>query len=103
MGDKLDNKEISQEIWDEEIDRIKDEVLSDFEQWQEKENNGHSKGITDGEYDYSVSEEDYYFMTLESEQSQIDRSMISQPPPPQLINGASLDVVEEEIEEFSLD
>ena len=37
------NKEISQEIWDdEEIDRIKDEVLSDFENWQEKENNGNN-------------------------------------------------------------
>lgn len=104
LKDKLDSKEISQEIWDEEIDRIKDEVLSDFENWQEKENNGQSKGITDGEYDYSVSEEDYYFMTLESEQSQVDRPMMSQPPPPPppLING-DLDVVEEQIEEFSLD
>ncbi|ACI64805.1 predicted protein [Thalassiosira pseudonana CCMP1335] len=35
LKEKLDNKEISQEIWDQEIDRIKQEVMGEFENWRE--------------------------------------------------------------------
>jgi hypothetical protein len=35
LKDKLDRKEISQEVWDREIDRIQDEVTEEFENWRQ--------------------------------------------------------------------
>ena len=96
LKDKLDNKEISQEVWDQEIDRIKDEVMEELENWKQAGGNN-DVPVIDGEFDYSVSEEDYYYQTLEVASSQesprIERPLI---PPP------NLDVVEESVAEFSL-
>lgn len=62
LKDKLDSREISQEIWDQEIDRIKDEVMAEFEEWRQSD-----RGIpaSDGEFDYSMTEEEYYYQSLE--------------------------------------
>ena len=100
LKDKLDNQEISQEIWDQEIDRIKDEVIAEFEAWSQDDRN--LMQDNDGEFDYSVSEEDYYYHTLEiasnsAQESPLERQMMPPPPPPPNLDG----IVEESIE-FSL-
>ncbi|KAL7535558.1 hypothetical protein ACHAXR_006567 [Thalassiosira sp. AJA248-18] len=92
LKDKLDNREISEEVWDQEIDRIKDQVLLEFENWRQSDA---YKQQSDGEYDNSITEEEYYYQTLQvsQESSQFERPMIPNP---------TLDVVEESVAEFSL-
>ena len=93
LKDKLDSREISQEIWDQEIDRIKDEVMAEFEEWRQSD-----RGIpaSDGEFDYSMTEEEYYYQSLELGSKSQDA------PQRPMIPNASLDVVEESVAEFAL-
>lgn len=97
LKEKLDRKEISQEIWDQEIDRIKDEVKEEFENWRQAEKNN-QQIVGDGEFDYSVTEDEYYYQTLglassnSQETPQFERST----PSPNLY------IVEESVAEFSL-
>lgn len=101
LKEKLDRNEISQEIWDQEIDRIKDEVMEEFENWRQAEKNN-QQIIGDGEFDYSVTEDEYYYQTLglasnnSQETPQFERSA----PSPNL--GPNLDIIEESVVEFSL-
>lgn len=108
LKDKLENKEINQETWDEEIDRIKDEIMIDFENWRHIDTS--QKLINDGEFDYSVSEEDYYYHTLD-----IGASNSQMAPSPPLIMEEAVEplimeeaveeeplIMEEAVEEFSL-
>lgn len=95
LKEQLESKEISQEVWDQEIDRIKDEVMEEFENWRQSDT---ATPASDGEFDYSMNEEEYYYQSLElasnsQETSQFERPMIPNP---------SLDVVEESVAEFSL-
>lgn len=93
LKDKLDSREISQEIWDQEIDRIKDEVMAEFEEWRQSD-----RGIpaSDGEFDYSMTEEEYYYQSLELGSQSQDA------PQRPMIPNQSLDVVEESVAEFAL-
>lgn len=95
LKEKLDNKEISQETWDQEIDRIKQEVMGEFENWREGFNS--NQGVSDGEYDYSIDEDTYYYSTLDLGNGQ--ESAYSPPMMPQI---SSIDVIEEPVAEFSL-
>jgi hypothetical protein len=96
LKEKLENEEISQEIWDQEIDRIKDEVMEEFDNWKQADTNQQLLG--DGEFDYSINEDDYYYQALgmTSNNAQ-DRSQFERPPFP-----SPTVVVEESVVEFSL-
>lgn len=103
MNEKLENKEMSQEEWDMEIERIKIEVTEDFENWRQgggDANDGQRKlAGDDGEFDYSLNEEEYYYQTLELASSSSLNMQIERPtmiPPP------TMDVIEESVAEFSL-
>jgi hypothetical protein len=97
LKEKLENQEISEEVWDQEIDRIKDEVMEEFESWKEADTNHQLLG--DGEFDYSINEDDYYYQALgmTSNNAQ-DRSQLGRPPFP----SPTAVVVEESVVEFSL-
>mmetsp|Transcript_4127 Transcript_4127/g.7899 ORF Transcript_4127/g.7899 Transcript_4127/m.7899 type:complete len:987 (-) Transcript_4127:77-3037(-) len=99
LKDKLDNKEISQEIWDQEIDRIKDEVMEEFENWRQRDTKTAQivGGVGDGEFDYTINEDEYYYQTLELASSNSQDS--SQFERPTMIPN---DVIEESVAEFSL-
>ena len=98
LKDKLDSKEISQEVWDQEIDRIKDEVMEEFETWKMAEDTNQQQVLGDGEFDYTINEDDYYYQALgiasnnAQDSSQFQRSIV---PSPTLVNGES-------VAEFSL-
>ncbi len=98
LKDKLDRKEISQEFWDQEIDRIKDEVMEEFERWRQTDKSN-QQFLGDGEFDYTVNEDEYYFQTLglasnrSPESPQLERPIIPNP---------NLDIIEESVAEFSL-
>jgi hypothetical protein len=96
LKEKLENEEISQEVWDQEIDRIKDEVMEEFENWKQADTNQQLLG--DGEFDYSINEDDYYYQALgmTSNNAQ-DRSQFERSPFP-----TPTVVVEESVVEFSL-
>jgi hypothetical protein len=79
LREKLDNGEIKQGVWDQEIDRIKDEITEEFENWRQSEQKEQMQ-IGDGEYDYTIDEDEYFFRTLESSQeSRIERPLIPNP------------------------
>lgn len=63
LKEKLDNEEISQEGWDEEIDRIKNQVMEEFESWKLYDAPNQLLPV-DGEFDYSISEDDYYYQGI---------------------------------------
>lgn len=98
LKEKLDRKEISQEVWDQEIDRIKDEVMEEFENWRQADKNN-QQFLGDGEFDYSINEDEYYYQTLglasnnSQESPQLERPIIPNP---------NLDIIEESVAEFSL-
>jgi len=99
LKEKLENKEISEEIWDQELERVKDEVMTEFNNWK-AESDDTVVPINDGEFDYSVTEEDYYYQTLSigassnaQDTSQFERPMMPNP---------SMDVIEQSVAEFSL-
>ena len=98
LREKLDRNEISQEFWDQEIDRIKDEVMEEFESWRQAHKQNQQL-LGDGEFDYSVNEDEYYYQTLglasnnSQETPQLERPLIPSP---------NLDIVEESVAEFSL-
>lgn len=98
LREKLDRNEISQEFWDQEIDRIKDEVMEEFESWRQADKQNQLL-LGDGEFDYSVNEDEYYYQTLglasnnSQETPQLERPLISSP---------NLDIIEESVAEFSL-
>ena len=93
LKDKLDSKEISQEVWDQEIDRIKDEVMEEFETWKMAEDTNQQQVLGDGEFDYTINEDDYYYQALgiasnnAQDSSQFQRPIV---PSPTLVNGESL-------------
>mmetsp|Transcript_27221 Transcript_27221/g.56200 ORF Transcript_27221/g.56200 Transcript_27221/m.56200 type:complete len:961 (+) Transcript_27221:286-3168(+) len=97
LREQLERKEITQEVWDREIDRIKDEVMSEFENWKGGYT-GHQV-ISDGEYDYSTDEETYYYQTLEigSNSGSQYSSVVNQP----MMRSQSRDVIEEQVAEIS--
>jgi len=95
LKDKLDNKEISQEVWDEEIDRIKDEVMEEFENWTQSKKAQRVGEASDGEFDYTINEDDYYYQTLELASNARDSSQLERQTIPN-------DVIEESVAEFSL-
>ncbi|KAL7467063.1 hypothetical protein ACHAXS_007341 [Conticribra weissflogii] len=97
LREQLERKEISQEVWDSEIDRIKDEVMSEFENWKGEYTGNQS--IDDGEYDYSIDEETYYYQILEigSNSGSQYSSVANQP----MMRSQSMDVVEEPVEGIS--
>jgi hypothetical protein len=98
LKEKLDRKEISLEVWDQEIDRIKDEVMEEFENWRQADKNN-QQFLGDGEFDYSINEDEYYYQTLglasnnSQESPQLERPIIPNP---------NLDIIEESVAEFSL-
>lgn len=98
LREKLDRNEISQEFWDQEIDRIKDEVMEEFESWRQADKQNQLL-LGDGEFDYSVNEDEYYYQTLglasnnSQETPQLERPLIPSP---------NLDIIEESVAEFSL-
>jgi len=101
LKEKLDRKEISQDVWDQEIDRIKDEVMEEFENWRRGESGNAARAAGgmggDGEFDYNVNEDEYYYQTLElASSSSQDPSRFE--PPTMIPN----DVIEESVAEFSL-
>lgn len=63
LKEKLDDEEISQEGWDEEIDRIKVQVMEEFESWKLYDAPNQLLPV-DGEFDYSISEDDYYYQGI---------------------------------------
>merc|ERR1712194_5462 len=97
LKEKLDCKEISQEVWDEEIDRIQEEVQTEYENWtQSKKPQPEVADTSDGEFDYSISEDEYYYQTLELASNSRDS--------PQLERSTTIpyDIIEESVAEFSL-
>jgi len=91
LKQQLDDKQISQEVWDEEIDRIKDEVLEEVENWAQGGET--DQLVSDGEFDYTINEEEYYYHTLElasNDNSQFDRPIIP---------NSSMDAIEETVAE----
>lgn len=104
LKDKLDNKEISEEEWDEELDRIADEAKEDLENWmQSKTTEGVREKIKGGlieeeeaEFDYSISEDEYYYQSLELASN--SRDSLGSQPPVTIPN----DVIEESVAELSL-
>jgi len=96
LKEQLDNKEISQEAWDQEIDRIKDEVMEEFENWRQGDTGPMVGDMGDGEFDYSINEDEYYYQTLELASSSQDSSQFERPS---IIPD---DVIEESVAEFSL-
>jgi len=99
LKDKLENKEISQEVWDQEIDRIKDEVMEEFENWKDNDTTDLQEQVVDGEFDYSINEEEYYYQTLELQSNSQDTSQFERAP---IMPSPNLDVMEETVAEFSL-
>lgn len=100
LKERLDNKEISQEVWDQEIDRIKTEVMEEFESWKLTDAaNQQLPALGDGEFDYSINEDDYYYQALgiasnnAQSISQFERPIVPSP---------TLDIIEESVAEFSL-
>eukprot|EP00804_Cyclotella_cryptica_P025650 CCRYP_002882-RA/>CCRYP_002882-RA protein AED:0.06 eAED:0.06 QI:1037/0.33/0.25/1/0.33/0.25/4/0/673 len=97
LKDQLDNEEITQAEWDQEIIRIQQEVMAEFENWREGYQG--DQLISDGEYDYNIDEDTYYYSTLDltagsaPDTSLYERPMIPAPP---------RDVIEEPVAEFSL-
>jgi len=96
LKDKLDSKEISQEIWDQEIDRIKDEVMDEFADWKLGDTAQKVVDMGDGEFDYSINEDEYYYQTLELASNSQDSSQFDRPT---MIPN---DVIEESVAEFAL-
>jgi hypothetical protein len=97
LKDQLDNEEITQAEWDQEIIRIQQEVMAEFENWRDQ--NKGEQLVSDGEYDYNIDEDAYYYSTLDltagsaPDTSIYERPMIPTPP---------RDVIEEPVAEFSL-
>eukprot|EP00571_Detonula_confervacea_P012268 CAMPEP_0172298846 /NCGR_PEP_ID=MMETSP1058-20130122/1310_1 /TAXON_ID=83371 /ORGANISM="Detonula confervacea, Strain CCMP 353" /LENGTH=1004 /DNA_ID=CAMNT_0013008139 /DNA_START=111 /DNA_END=3125 /DNA_ORIENTATION=+ len=111
LKQKLDDKEISQKIWDEEIDRIKDEVLEEVEKWAQGGDT--NQQVNDGEFDYSINEEEYYYKTLELASNSQDTAQFERPIIPNMdvieesvveesVAEPDFDVIEESVAEFSL-
>lgn len=97
LKEQLDNEEIDQEMWDEEIERIKNEVMQEFEDWKQSDVAQFLGDTSDGEFDYTMNEEEYYYQTLELQSSNSqDSSQFGRPA--MIPNG----IIEESVAEFSL-
>eukprot|EP00984_Skeletonema_dohrnii_P012297 scaffold4978_cov122-Skeletonema_dohrnii-CCMP3373.AAC.4 len=99
LKEKLENGEIGQDIWDQEIERIQEEVMLEFENWSQPSEK--SQIMNDGEFDYSIDEDSYYYQTLE-----LGSAGGNSPDSPQferrMIPNQTRDVMEEPVAEFSL-
>jgi len=108
LKEQLDDTQISQDEWDEELDRIAQEVMIEFESWKGGSDGEGSQFVgDDGEYDYSIDEDEYYYNTLEIASSSGPGSMSQGAPPLSSYNSQgmprpSVSVVEEPVAEFAL-
>jgi hypothetical protein len=107
LEEKFENQEITQDEWDLEIDRIEKEIEAMYEEWKSTYKPEVQEGETvidaDGEYDYTIDEDKYYYQTLDlASAGSPDTPIYERPAMPPSPQQRNMDVIEEPVAEFSL-
>ena len=103
LKEQLENGQITQAEWDQEIVRIQKEVTAELELWKDQgfEEGPELDSVEDGEYS-NMDEDTYYYKTLELASGTgggLDTSIYDRPIPSP---SRDRDVIEEPVAEFSL-